>query len=96
MTEGNMALLKLIIKCSACLEETIFHTSRKMEKGKFEVNTSSVIACNSLKDGHKVLCSFCGMMNLPSPLAGASYARQLKSTASIAREEAQRQMKEAA
>ena len=87
---------KMIIQCSSCLKETIFHTSRKMEKGKFEVNTRSVAACNSLKGGRKILTSFCGMMNLPSPLASASYARHLKSTTSIAREEAENQMKDAA
>ncbi|XP_065065605.1 uncharacterized protein LOC135691614 [Rhopilema esculentum] len=86
----------LIIKCSCCSAETIFHTSKKLDKGKFEVNTRSVMACNSLKGGRKILSNFCGMMNLPSPLTSASYARQLKSSAKISREVAEKQMKDAA
>ena len=87
---------RLIIKCSACSKETIFNTSRKIQKGKFEVNTRSVLACNTLKGGRKILSSFCGIMNLVSPLAGASYSKHLKSTASIAKDEAEKQMKDAA
>ena len=54
------------------------------------------MACNSLNGGRKILSNFCGMMNLPSPLASASYARQLKSSAKISREVAEKQMKDAA
>ncbi len=87
---------KLIIKCSACLQETSFHSSRKLDRGKFEINARSVVASNTLKGGRKILSSFCGIMNLPSPLAKASYARNLKSTASISQEEAEKQMNDAA
>ena len=86
----------IILKCSQCLQETQFYTSKKLEKGKFEVNTRSVASCNSLKGGRKVLSGFCGIMNLPPPLATASYSKHLKATSQIAREEAEQQMKEAA
>ena len=74
----------------------IFHSSRKLDRGKFEINARSVVASNTLKGGRKILSSFCGIMNLPSPLAKASYARNLKSTASISQEEAEKQMNDAA
>ena len=54
------------------------------------------MACNSLKGGHKILSNFCGMINLPSLITSASYARQLKSSAKNSREVAGKQMKDAA
>ena len=73
----------------------MFNTSRKIQKGKFEVNTRSILACNTLKGGHKIFSSFCGIMNLVLPLAGTSCSKHLKSTASNAKDEAEKQMKDA-
>ncbi len=84
----------IIFKCSKCSHETKFYASKKLEKGKFEVNTRSV--CNSMKGGRKLLSGFCAMMNLPLPLASASYGRQLTSTANVASSEAEKQMNDAA
>ena len=58
----------IILQCSKCLNETEFYSSRKLGKRKFELNTRSVVACNSLKGGRKILSSFCGIMNLPAQL----------------------------
>ena len=67
-----------IFKCSHCQHETRTYSSAKIDNGKFEVNRRSVISCNAMKGGRKVLSDFCGIMNLPPPLAPASYARHLK------------------
>ena len=86
----------IILQCSNCQHETKFYSSKKTNRGQFEVNARSVTACNSLKGGRQVLASFCGMMNLPPPIASPSYSRQLKVLSSVSKHEAECQMNEAA
>ena len=86
----------IILQCSYCLHETKFYSSRKVERGKFAVNARSVASCNSLKGGRQVLAKFCGMMNLPPPIAAPSYSRQLELLSSVAKTGAESQMKDAA
>ena len=86
----------IILQCSYCLHETKFYSSGKVERGKFEVNARSIASCNSLKGGRQVLAKFCGMMNLPPPIAAPSYSRQLKLLSSVAKTGAESQMKDAA
>ena len=85
-----------IFKCSLCQHETRTYSSGKIDNGKFEVNRRSIVSCNTMKGGHKGLSDFCGMMNLPPPLAPASYARHLKFVAQSGRQEAELVMNRAA
>ena len=85
-----------IFKCSHCQHETRTYSSAKIDNGKFEVNRRSVVLCNAMKGGRKVLSDFCGIMNLPPPLAPASYARHLKFVAQSGRQEAELVMNRAA
>lgn len=86
----------LIFKCSQCQHETKTYSSAKIDNGKFEVNRRSVVSCNTMKGGRKVLSDFCGIMNLPPPLAPASYARHMKYVARSGRREAELVMNKAA
>lgn len=85
-----------MLKCSVCDNETSFYSSKKVANGVFEVNKRSVMACNSLKGGRQTLSDFCAVMNLPTPLAVASFARHSKAFSKISQEEAERKMKQAA
>ena len=78
---------RFIFKCSLCHHETKTFSSAKIDNGKFEVNRRSVVASNAMKGGRKVLSDFCGMMNLPPPLAPASYARHLKFVSQVTKQE---------
>ena len=86
----------IILQCSNCQHETKFYSSKTTNRGRFEVNARLVTACNSLKGGRQVLASFCGMMNLPPPIASSSYSRQLEVLSSVSKHEAECQMNEAA
>ena len=77
--------------CNGC-----FQGVWQIENGKFEVNRRSVISCNAMKGGGEVLSDFFGIMNLPPPLAPASYARHLKFVAQSGRQEAELIMNRAA
>ena len=85
-----------IFKCSLCQHETKTYSSAKIDNGTFEVNRRSVVACNTMIGGRKVLSDFCGIMNLPTLLASASYARHLKFVAQSGRQEADLIMNKAA
>lgn len=85
-----------ILKCSECLHETKFNSSKKVANGIFEVNKRSVILCNSSKGGRQTLADFCATMNLPAPLASASFARHTKSISQVMQQEAEIKMSQAA
>ena len=45
------------------------------------MNRRSVLAVNSLKRGRKSLASFCGMMNMPTPVTNNAHNKHLKISA---------------
>lgn len=85
-----------VLRCPKCKTETSIYSSKKVENRIFEVNKRSVFACNSFRGGRQVLENFCGIMNLPPPLASASFSRHLKSVSRTVVAETDRKMSQAA
>ena len=53
------------------------------------------MACNSDRGGRQVFLDFCAIMNLPPPLAAASFSRNIKAASGTMVAEAERKMTQA-
>ena len=87
----------LFLKCSACKVVTQLSTSKRLGGrggGSHEVNRRAVLASGKL--GHAGLSQFCGVMNLPPPMAKEAYQNHLIQIEKATKSNAEEVMKDAA
>ena len=69
----------LSITCSDCHHRSVHSLVKKSAHSRFfDVNRRSVLAMRRIGKGHKALKKFCGVMDMPGPVAKANFNRHQK------------------